>query len=151
MIHEYKRSNLSPKMGFALNLQLRLWRRKREVKTALSWEQSQIHTCPLFPIAFSDQPALMVREGMGSAQDCSELSCAPCHPSHMPSLLDATLSSLRKPAAWAPFPFLTFVNGTKLSAKKAGSRGCCIILEKLHPSGRDSFTMQSSMQKTLRS
>lgn len=150
MIHEYKRSTSPQKWALHLNLQLRPWRRKRELETALSWEQSQIHTCPLFPIAFSDQPPLMVREGMHSAQDCSELSCAPCHPFHMPSLLDATLSSLGKPAAWAPFPFLTFVNGTKLSAKKAGSRGCCIILEKLHPSGRDSFTMHSNMQKTLR-
>lgn len=135
-------SPTSPKKwAFHFNLLLRPWRRKRELETALSWEQSQTHTCPLLPIAFSDQPPLMVREGMHSAQDCSELPCIPCHPVHMPSFLDVTLSSLRKLAARAPLPFLTFVNGTKLSAKKVGSRGRCIILEKLHPSGRDSFTM----------
>ena len=139
------------KWALHFNLLLRPWRRKRELETALSWEQSHTHTCPLLPIAFSDQPPLMVREGMLCAQDCSELPCTPCHPFHVPSFLDATLSPLGKPAARAPLPFLTFVNGTNLSAKKVGSRGRGIILEKLHPSGRDSFTMHSNMQKTLRS
>lgn len=151
MIHEYNRSNLSQKMGFALQSAAQtLEEEERNGDGTVMGAKSCPHL-PTPPTAFSDQPPLMVGEGMLSAQDCSELPCTPCHHFHMPSFLDVTLSSLGKPAAWAPLPFLTFVNGTKLSAKKVGSTGRCMILEKLHPSGRDSFTMHSNMQKTLRS